>query len=103
MNISKEVLELDFNKIYDNLELESKNGYDKYIKYLELPKCITSFVMYCYDAVSQYYKPFNFEDEIYLDNNKNIKITGWTLYYKIANRACISEKDLINFNKQLPE
>ena len=103
MNISKEVLELDFDKIYNKLELESKEGYNKYIKYMQLPKCITSFVMYCCDVVSNYYKPFNIEDEIYLNNNGNIKITDWTLYYKVANKVCVDTKNLIKFNNQIPE
>lgn len=108
MNISKEVLELDFNKIYNNLELESKNGYDKYIKYLELPKCITSFVMYCYDVISSRFQPFYYEGIIKL-NDHSIEILNenythdWTLYRFRDNTISIEDKDLINFNKQLPE
>ena len=92
MNISKEVLELDFNKIYDNLEL---------------PKCITSFLMYCCDVVSSRYKPFNYDGkiglidtEIGLDDFDGI---SWSLYDLYDNGICVPDKNLINFNKQLPE
>lgn len=111
MNISKEVLELDFDKIYNNLELESKNGYDKYIKYMQLPKCITSFVMYCCDVISGRYKPFCYESKIQLgENNDLIEILNetntthdWTLIVFEDNTVCVEEYDLINFNKQIPE
>ena len=108
MNISKEVLELDFNKIYDSLELESKNGYNKYIKYLELPKCITSFLMYCCDVVSSRYKPFDIRGKIFLIKGKDIKIqysknSEWYLYDLYNNTINVSKIDVINFNKQLPE
>lgn len=104
MNISKEVLELDFDKIYNNLELESQRGYDKYIKYMQLPKCITSFVMYCYDIIYSVCEEEILNPYIEISSNDRIKIKGsWTLFYLKQNYIIISNQSLVKFNNQIPE
>ena len=78
------------------------------IKYLELPKCITSFVMYCYDVISTIFQAFYYEGIIKLNENC-IEILNedychdWSLYNFTNNTISIKDEDLINFNKQLPE
>ena len=107
MNISKKVLELDFNLLYNNLESESKSGYNKYIKYMNIPHCIESFIMYCADGISTYHQPFIFTNEIYL-RDKRIRTKRpteyneeWILYNFDKNRVETSVYNLEKFNKQL--